>query len=95
MLENGKINSEKLQQVMGGTLTFENEQKLYALIEKLLEKKWSTCRNCGEKYLKPDASLPNAYGDFSLCPDCNKEVRLGLEVRKQIMQGLLERIKNS
>ncbi len=95
MLENGKINGEKLQQIVGGALTYENEQKLYALIEKLLKEKWSTCRNCGEKYLKPDTMTPNAYGDFSLCPDCNKEVRLGLEVRKQIMQGLLERIKSS
>jgi len=40
---------------------------------------------CGKKYLKPDAMLPAAYGDFSLCPECNRKKGLGWEGRKQMM----------
>ena len=94
MSEIKKMNDLETEQIAGG-MTDEDRQKIHKFSEELLERRGRNCRKCGKRYLVPDAILPDAYGDFSMCYECNTKEGLNLEGRKQKMEKTFGNSENA
>lgn len=92
MAENKKLNELEIEKVAGGSNVDEQGDLIKKLVDEIMQKHGAVCRECGKKYIVPDAILPAAYGDFSLCRECNEKNGLNSRGRKRLME---ERLKKS
>ncbi|MDO4200284.1 MAG: hypothetical protein Q4D57_06015 [Clostridia bacterium] len=91
MSENKKLNELESEKVAGGSNADEQGDPIKKLADEMMEKHGAVCKECGKKYIVPDAILPAAYGDFSLCPECNDKKGLSFKGREQLMEERLQK----
>lgn len=88
-MEKEKLDELSEENVSGGVDPSKSVvRKRMGIMEHLKRK----CTRCGKEYYVPDAILPEAYGDFSMCSACNKDSGLRLFAKNEMGQDELMKV---
>lgn len=93
MSENKKLNEKEVEKVVGGSHTDQQGDPVKKFVDHMIEKYEAVCRECGKKYIRPDEILPAAYGDLSLCPECNEKKGLSPKGRNERLEKMIKKLR--